>query len=240
MKRIDTIRKTCLTAFLFLFAIESVACVTCNKTLQAAIADDSYRPGLVTMLSAFIVLSIVIVVLWRLTYKEYSEEVFFATGVPDYTAITSAAVITGIGLGGFLDGIIFHQILQWHGMLSNKIPPITVINKSVNMFWDGIFHLFVFCATLVGMLRIWRLSQKMTTDHSGKRLLGGMLLGWGLLNVVEGVINHHVLELHNVREGMHASVWNYGFLIFSALIISCGIILTRRRKSVVKIATPEP
>jgi len=27
---------------------------------------------------------------------------------------TAAGLLFGIGLGGFLDGIILHQVLQWH------------------------------------------------------------------------------------------------------------------------------
>ncbi|MCK1539441.1 DUF2243 domain-containing protein, partial [Bradyrhizobium sp. 176] len=30
----------------------------------------------------------------------------------------SAGVLLGLGLGGFFDGIVFHQLLQWHHMLS--------------------------------------------------------------------------------------------------------------------------
>lgn len=41
-----------------------------------------------------------------------------------------AAIVLGIGLGGFVDGIVLHQILQWHEMLSNKIPPDTLVNKA--------------------------------------------------------------------------------------------------------------
>jgi uncharacterized membrane protein len=45
-------------------------------------------------------------------------------------AITGG-VLLGLGLGGFVDGIVLHQILQWHHMLTDygdydRFPPGTV------------------------------------------------------------------------------------------------------------------
>lgn len=33
--------------------------------------------------------------------------------------LTIGGLLLGLGLGGFVDGIAFHQILQWHHMLSD-------------------------------------------------------------------------------------------------------------------------
>jgi len=50
---------------------------------------------------------------------------------------TIAGILMGIGMGGFVDGIVLHQIFQWHNMVSNWIPPTTMEAMSVNMVWDG-------------------------------------------------------------------------------------------------------
>src|SRR5215207_4484324 len=53
----------------------------------------------------------------------------------------SAGILFGLGLGGLFDGIVLHQILQWHHMLTNVgYPADSVDNLKVNTFWDGIFH----------------------------------------------------------------------------------------------------
>jgi uncharacterized membrane protein len=49
--------------------------------------------------------------------------------------VIAPGLVIGAGLGGFVDGIVFHQILQWHGMLSSRIPPDTVVAIKVNMVW---------------------------------------------------------------------------------------------------------
>lgn len=50
-----------------------------------------------------------------------------------------AGVFLGLGLGGFFDGIVLHQILQWHHMLTSAgYPANTLDNLEFNIVWDGI------------------------------------------------------------------------------------------------------
>src|SRR5690606_10713396 len=91
------------------------------------------------------------------------------------------------------------------------------------MFWDGIFHAFTLITCIVGIFLLWKLLQKTNINRSGYLLLGGMTMGWGLFNLVEGIINHHLLNLHNVRELVpNKNVWNYGFLIFGVFLLLVG------------------
>ena len=53
----------------------------------------------------------------------------------------SAGLILGLGLGGFIDGITLHQIMQWHNMGSAVLPPSTMEAMSQNMVWEA-------CSTL--------------------------------------------------------------------------------------------
>ena len=66
--------------------------------------------------------------------------------------LTATGILMGIGLGGFLDGILFHQIFQMHNMLSAKTPVDTVVNLKTNMVWDGLFHLLTWTATLISII----------------------------------------------------------------------------------------
>src|SRR5687767_8745267 len=123
---------------------------------------------------------------------------------------TAPALLLGVGLGGFIDGIVLHQILQWHSMLSNVVRPSTVEAIHLNMFWDGVFHTATWIVTFVGVVLLWR-TGKRGTNPPLSVFLGAMLMGWGAFNLVEGLINHELLELHNVREVMEPAVWNIGF-----------------------------
>jgi uncharacterized membrane protein len=126
---------------------------------------------------------------------------------------------------------VLHQILQWHEMLSARIPPTNYVNKSVNMFWDGIFHAFTLIVTFIGIVLFWKLLQRKDINRSGYLLSGGLLLGWGIFNIVEGIIDHQLLKLHNVREiSDNPEAWNLGFLGLSVLLIAGGYLLTKQRQ----------
>jgi uncharacterized membrane protein len=57
---------------------------------------------------------------------------------------------------------------------------------------------------------------------SGKTLLGSMIMGWGLFNLVEGLIDHHLLGIHHVVESMGLSLYDYAFLGSGVLFILIG------------------
>jgi len=141
----------------------------------------------------------------------------------------SPGVILGIGLGGFVDGIVLHQILQWHHMLTSAgYPPDNVRNLTINTLFDGLFHASTWIATTIGLFLLDRAVRR-GHGWSGRRLLGGMLMGWGGFNLVEGLIDHHVLGLHHVREAAaNPLVWDIGFLILGALLMVGGYGLAKR------------
>jgi uncharacterized membrane protein len=57
-------------------------------------------------------------------------------------------------------------------------------------------------------------------------------LGWGLFNIVEGVIDHHLLELHNVMElSPDHDIGNYSFLGVSVVLIIVGYLLVNKERN---------
>lgn len=141
--------------------------------------------------------------------------------------VRAAGVALGMGLGGLFDGIVFHQILQVHNMLSARIPTDTLVGAKVNMAWDGFFHAAVWLLTVLGIALLWRAAARDDTVRSTRYLLGAMLLGWGAFNVIEGVIDHHVLHLHHVVEAAGVSAWDVLFLAWGAAMGVVGVVLMR-------------
>lgn len=227
------LRKSGILLIVFLFGKQVSACPFCNPQIRDAIYDDRFLPNLVAMLSAFIVLGIVVGILSVLATRRHKALVSryadqqILTPVP----LLTTSIILGIGVGGFIDGIVFHQILQWHEMLSNRIPPTDYVGKSVNMFWDGIFHAFTLIVSFAGMVLLWKLLHRNNIDRSGYLFSGGLLAGWGIFNMVEGTIDHQLLKLHNVKEiSENPEAWNIGFLVLAVLLIVAGYLLTRQRQ----------
>jgi uncharacterized membrane protein len=133
----------------------------------------------------------------------------------------------GSGLGGFIDGIVFHQILQVHNMLSARIPPDTLLNAKINMVWDGAFHALVWVLTASGLAMLWGVGSRGDVPWSGRTFAGSLLMGWGLFNVVEGIIDHHLLGIHHVVERLHESGYDYAFLAFGVLLLAIGASVVR-------------
>jgi uncharacterized membrane protein len=147
-------------------------------------------------------------------------------GPASNSPLTTAGLCLGIGLGGFIEGIVLHEILQWHHMLSSRVPPVTLATANFNMMWDGAFHVMTWVMTVTGVALLFRAAPR-GARMSGRMLLGAMLGGWGLFTVVEGLIDHQLLGVHHVRPGPDLVAWDLGYLIFGATLMVIGAVLAR-------------
>lgn len=158
-----------------------------------------------------------------------------AFGKEKTTFPVSAGILLGLGLGGFFDGIVFHQILQWHHMVSSAgYPPDSLSNLKFNVLWDGIFHASTYVFVVVGLFLLWRTEHRTHLRWSGKAVIGSILAGFGLFNLVEGMVNHHLLEIHHVNEIVPAAQWVYwdvGFLAWGAAMLVSGWLLLRKART---------
>jgi uncharacterized membrane protein len=154
--------------------------------------------------------------------------------------ILGPGLLLGVGLGGFVDGILLHQVLQWHHMLSNTqddrvgvtdYPVDTVAGLEINTLWDGFFHVATWIAVVVGLVLLWNRVARTGGPFSRSSLLGAVLAGWGAFNLVEGTVDHHLLQVHHVRqvgEVDNVLIWDLGFLALGALLVALGLAVYRR------------
>jgi uncharacterized membrane protein len=200
-----------------------VFCVTCNRPLQKAISASLTTIELVQLFITLVLLGLLTAFLG---YQALAN-----TQKLSRKPLVAAACVLGIGLGGFVDGIVFHQILQWHEMVSIKIIPLDFTSKSVNMFWDGIFHAFTFLITFFGIALLYSLLVKNNIIKHRNLFIGGLLLGWGFFNIIEGILNHHIFKFHSVKDfDLNPQIWNLSFLFFSILLIVLGYFLIHKIK----------
>ncbi|MEU4836083.1 DUF2243 domain-containing protein [Streptosporangium sp. NPDC023615] len=130
----------------------------------------------------------------------------------------SAGLVLGLGIGGFVDGIVLHQLLGWHHMLSGWYPD----DEHVNMLGDGFFHLFNLFLVLGGIALLAR-----AAPVSGRALTGWIIAGWGLFNFVEGLIDHQILGVHHVKHGSDQLLYDLAFLASGVLLMVVGYLVAR-------------
>src|SRR5919112_1305230 len=141
-----------------------------------------------------------------------------------------SAILIGIGLAGLIDIIVFHEILQWHHTTSHKIIPNTMESLQMNIAYDGVFLAFSLIITISGIVLLWYASGSngKNTVLSNKWLfLGLVFVGLGGFNTVEGIVNHHILEMHHVMDVADPFAFDLAFLIVGGLafLVAGGILL---------------
>ena len=66
-----------------------------------------------------------------------------------------AGYALGFGIGGFFDGILLHQILQWHHLLSG-LQGAPYDDLRFQVLADGLFHVFMYVVTVIGLWLLWQ------------------------------------------------------------------------------------
>jgi len=121
----------------------------------------------------------------------------------------------GFALGGFFDGILLHQILQWHHLLS-LVPGLDDLRLQV--LWDGYFHLLMYAIALAGLAGLWR-AQRRGALERGRPLLGALCVGFGLWHAVDALLSHWLLGIHRIRiDSANPLAWDLVWLVVFGLL----------------------
>ena len=139
--------------------------------------------------------------------------------------------LLGVGLGGFVDGIVLHQLLQWHHLMTgdDEYPVTTVAGLETNTVADGVFHLLTWMLVLLGVSLSLRAWQRGELAPAWRLHVGLLFAGWGAFNLVEGLLSHQLIGLHHVRDDLGGPLsWDLGFLALGALLLTVGMLLVRR------------
>ena len=143
----------------------------------------------------------------------------------------TAAGILGFALGGFIDGILLHQVLQWHHLLS-LVEGEALRDIRVQILADGLFHVLMYVIALAGLWRLWRARGGITGSASDLRIVAAALLGFGLWQIVDVVGFHWVMGIHRIRVDVpNPLVWDIGWLVVFALPSLAAAWLVWRRAS---------
>lgn len=128
-----------------------------------------------------------------------------------------AGGVLGFALGGFFDGILLHQVLQWHHFLS-LVPGEALQDIRVQILWDGLFHVAVYAVAAVGLALLWRARGGFAASGADRRLLAAALLGFAAWQAVDIVVFHWIVGIHRIRVDVpNPLAWDVGWLVVTGL-----------------------
>ena len=134
-------------------------------------------------------------------------------------ALLWPGVLVGVGVAGSLDQILLHQLLRWHHFYDRG-------SQAAGLIADGIFHLssiVVLVAGLVPLVRRWRAGPA-----PRRWAVAGVLLGAGGFNLYDGLVQHKLLGLHQVRAGAPDNLpYDVVFIGLAAAVVLAGLLVLR-------------
>ena len=121
-----------------------------------------------------------------------------------------------------VDQVVFHQLLGWHHLYDGS-------SRRVGVLTDGLLHTAELALLVTGLLLLVRLARRRAL--APRSALAGLLLGAGGFQLFDGLVNHKVLGLHQVRYGvedllLYDLAWNAAGVVLLAI----GVLLLRRSR----------
>jgi uncharacterized membrane protein len=142
-------------------------------------------------------------------------------------AFRHGAFLLGFALGGFFDGILLHQVLQWHHLLSNVEG---VRDLRTQILADGLFHVLMYVLAGIALAMLWRSRGEHADAGAGNIAWGNALLGFGIWNIVDIAGFHWLAGIHRIRVDVpNPMFWDLAWLaIFGVLPTLAGWRVRRR------------
>ena len=130
------------------------------------------------------------------------------------SGLAVAAFLLGFALSGFFDGILLHQILQWHHLLSAL---------EGDLRWqvaaDGWFHVGMYVVAVIGLWRLWSTRAGLRVPGAGRLVAAWGLIGFGTWHVVDAIGSHWFLAIHRIRMDVpNPLAWDLGWLALFGLV----------------------
>src|SRR4051794_38108017 len=122
------------------------------------------------------------------------------------------AALLGIALGGLFDGILLHQVLQWHHLLS-LVGNESLQDIRVQVLADGLFHILMYAVACVGLWLLWS-ARRSEAGPTSSSVLGWVLLGFGVWQVIDVVLFHWIVRIHRIRGDVPDPIWwDFGWMV---------------------------
>lgn len=148
---------------------------------------------------------------------------------PVDTPLRRPGLWLGFGFGGFFDGILLHQVLQWHHLLSS-VEGRWAADLRHQVLADGLFHAAMYVVAATGLVMLLRRRGALASSRGARDFTPAFLCGFGAWHATDAVLSHWLFQLHHVRmDTPFPFVWDLGwFVVFGVLPLAAGRWMARR------------
>ncbi|GAA5140276.1 hypothetical protein GCM10023320_77710 [Pseudonocardia adelaidensis] len=139
----------------------------------------------------------------------------------------------GVGIMAAVDEIVFHQILAWHHFYDHSTPQVGLLS-------DGLLHAAEIVVIVAAFFTVADLRRRHILAPISA--WAGFFLGLGSFQLFDGVVDHKLLRVHQVRYGVedllaYDIAWNLAGAVL--LLIGAGLARRGRAEGAPAPATPE-
>lgn len=131
----------------------------------------------------------------------------------------------GCGIAGSLiDLFVFHLGLQWHHFYDLATTRVALLS-------DGIFHAATWLITVWGLFMLADVRRHICVPWG--RWAAAVTAGVGFFQLFDGVVNHKILRVHQIRYGVDLFVYDLVWLGTAVLLLIVGVLAlwaTRRQR----------
>ena len=152
--------------------------------------------------------------------KTQQEEA--ATQGPDGRTSALVGAMLGFGIMAAIDEIVFHQILNWHHFYDRSTTDVALVS-------DGLLHAGELIVIVVGFLYFADRKQRGRLDDG--LAWAGLFVGLGLFQLFDGVVDHKILRVHDIRQGVDLLPYDIAWNAFGVLLVLIGLAALVRRRN---------
>jgi uncharacterized membrane protein len=148
---------------------------------------------------------------------------------PARRPLRRAGFLLGFSLGGFFDGILLHQVLQWHHLLSN-VQAAALQDIRAQMLADGLFHVLMYFVAAWALVLLWKARAAYSAPGGDRALAAMALIGFGAWHIIDSVFSHWITGIHRIRvDSPNPLFWDLlWFAVFGIVPLVLGWLVHRR------------
>ncbi len=140
---------------------------------------------------------------------------------PDRRTVVSG-VLFGCGVAAsMIDLFVFHLGLQWHHFYDLSTTQVALLA-------DGVFHAVGWFVTVAGLFLLADVRRRAAVRWS--RWVGAVVAGVGLFQLLDGVVNHKLLGIHQIRYGVDLLPYDVVWIGSAAVLLVAGLVVLRRTR----------